>query len=168
MLALDGQLYSDIGNLTISVPAFLVKRHLFEMEEILVLPSSPKEAMHIMGVITYCSVIMYKEEKIVLDYSSDRMINDRAFQVALLSRIAEAGKIIEGLYGSPQDIEGVVKNGLIYVRSSVKATNLDSAIAGYVPFLTTYRIQCMFCSERKNNRDIFLYYRIQSNCCKGL
>lgn len=71
-----------------------------------------------MGVITCCSVIMDKEEKIVLDYSSDRVVIDTAFQVSLLSRIAEAGKTIEGLYGCPQDIEGVVKDGLIYVVQS--------------------------------------------------
>lgn len=61
---------------------------------------------------------MDKEEKIVLDYSRDRMIIDRAFQVSLFSRIAEVGKIVEGLYGRPQDIEGVVKDGVIYVVQS--------------------------------------------------
>lgn len=61
---------------------------------------------------------MDKEEKIVLDYSRDRLIIDRPFQVSVLSRIAEAGKIVEGIYGHPQDIEGVVKDGVIYVVQS--------------------------------------------------
>lgn len=61
---------------------------------------------------------MDKEEKIVLDYSRDRMVIDRAFQISLFSRIAEVGKIVEGLYGRPQDIEGVVKDGVIYVVQS--------------------------------------------------
>jgi alpha-glucan,water dikinase len=64
---------------------------------------------------TYCSEVMDKEEEVVLDYSKDRLIVDKAFQVSLFSKIAEAGKIIEGLYGRPQDIEGVVKDGIIYV-----------------------------------------------------
>ncbi|PRQ21024.1 putative alpha-glucan, water dikinase [Rosa chinensis] len=46
------------------------------------------------------------------------MIFDKGFQVSLFSRIADVGKILEGLYGCPQDIEGVVKDGLIYVVQS--------------------------------------------------
>lgn len=54
-------------------------------------------------------------EKVVLDYSRDPLIVDKLFQRSLLSKIAEAGKIIESLYGYPQDIEGVVKDGTIFV-----------------------------------------------------
>ncbi|XP_027354124.1 alpha-glucan water dikinase 2 isoform X2 [Abrus precatorius] len=61
------------------------------------------------------SVIMDKVEKIVLDYSKDPIIANKPFQTSLFSRIAEAGKIIEDLYGCPQDIEGVVKDGIIFV-----------------------------------------------------
>lgn len=61
---------------------------------------------------------MDKVEKVVLDYSNDRLIVDKTFQNSLFSKIAEAGKIIEGLYGCPQDIEGVVKDGAIYVVQS--------------------------------------------------
>lgn len=61
---------------------------------------------------------MDKEEEVVLDYSNDRMIVDKAFQNFLFSKIAETGKIIEGLYGCAQDIEGVVKNGEVYVVQS--------------------------------------------------
>ena len=58
---------------------------------------------------------MDEVENKVLDYSNDPMIVDKAFQTSLFSKIAEAGKIIETLYGCPQDIEGVVKDGMIYV-----------------------------------------------------
>lgn len=58
---------------------------------------------------------MDEQERVVLDYSRDRLIVDKAFQLLLFSRIAEAGKIIENLYSCPQDIEGVVKDGVIYV-----------------------------------------------------
>lgn len=58
---------------------------------------------------------MDKVEKVVLDYSKDPIIADKPFQTSLLSRIAEVGKILEDLYGFPQDIEGVVKDGTIFV-----------------------------------------------------
>ena len=61
------------------------------------------------------SVPMDKEEKVVLDYSSDPLIIDGEFQQTILSGIAGAGNAIEELYGSPQDIEGVVRDGKIYV-----------------------------------------------------
>lgn len=58
---------------------------------------------------------MDEEDKVVLDYSSDALIIDGNFRHSILSSIARAGSAIEGLYGSPQDIEGVVKDGKIYV-----------------------------------------------------
>ncbi|GLT60579.1 hypothetical protein SLA2020_333400 [Shorea laevis] len=67
------------------------------------------------GAGLYDSVLMDEAERVVFAYSGDRLIVDRAFQTSLLSKIAEAGKVIESLYGSPQDIEGVVKDGVIYV-----------------------------------------------------
>ena len=62
-----------------------------------------------------CSVIMDEAEEVVVDYSREQLIVDKAFQVRLFSAIAEAGNVIETLYGRPQDIEGVVKGGIIYV-----------------------------------------------------
>lgn len=61
---------------------------------------------------------MDKAQEVVLDYSNDPLVVDRVFQASLFSRIAEAGKIIEGLFGCAQDIEGVVKSGEIYVVQS--------------------------------------------------
>ncbi|KAF3776216.1 Alpha-glucan water dikinase 2 [Nymphaea thermarum] len=63
----------------------------------------------------WCSVPLDREDKVVLDYSTDKLIVDRSYQSSILSKIAEVGKIIESLYGSAQDIEGVVKDGQIYV-----------------------------------------------------
>lgn len=67
------------------------------------------------GAGLYDSVLMDEAKRVVLGYSSDKLIVDKAFQMSLLSKIAEAGKIVESLFGSPQDIEGVVKDGVIYV-----------------------------------------------------
>lgn len=58
---------------------------------------------------------MDEEDKVVVDYSSDPLITDSKFRHSILSSIARVGSAIEELYGSAQDIEGVVKDGKIYV-----------------------------------------------------
>ncbi|KAH7515688.1 hypothetical protein FEM48_Zijuj10G0053100 [Ziziphus jujuba var. spinosa] len=67
------------------------------------------------GAGLYDSVPIDEEEKVVLDYSSDPLIVDGKFRQSILSSIARAGSAIEELYGSPQDIEGVIRDGKIYV-----------------------------------------------------
>nr|TKR78762.1 alpha-glucan water dikinase, chloroplastic-like isoform X 4 [Populus alba] len=67
------------------------------------------------GAGLYDSVPMDEEEKVVLDYSSDPLITDENFRRTILSSIARAGSAIEELYGSPQDIEGVIRDGKVYV-----------------------------------------------------
>ncbi|KAA8529608.1 hypothetical protein F0562_034292 [Nyssa sinensis] len=67
------------------------------------------------GAGLYDSVPMDEEDKVVVDYSSDPLIIDLNFRQSILSSIARAGNAIEELYGSPQDIEGVVRDGKIYV-----------------------------------------------------
>ncbi|XP_068639129.1 alpha-glucan water dikinase, chloroplastic-like [Aristolochia californica] len=67
------------------------------------------------GAGLYDSVPMDEEEKIVLDYSVDPLLIDVNFRNSILSSIARVGSAIEELYGSPQDIEGVVKDGKIFV-----------------------------------------------------
>uniref|UniRef100_A0A6N2N9J4 alpha-glucan, water dikinase n=1 Tax=Salix viminalis TaxID=40686 RepID=A0A6N2N9J4_SALVM len=67
------------------------------------------------GAGLYDSVPMDEEEKVVLDYSSDPLITDENFRRSILSSIARAGNAIEELYGSAQDIEGVVRDGNVYV-----------------------------------------------------
>ncbi|KAF3332829.1 alpha-glucan water dikinase [Carex littledalei] len=58
---------------------------------------------------------MDEEEKVVLDYSTDPLIMDQNFCHTILCGVVNAGSAIEDLYGSPQDIEGVVKDGKIFV-----------------------------------------------------
>ncbi|XP_031124522.1 alpha-glucan water dikinase, chloroplastic [Ipomoea triloba] len=67
------------------------------------------------GAGLYDSVPMDEEEKVVIDYSADPLITSNDFRHSMLSNIARAGSIIEELYGSPQDIEGVVRDGKIFV-----------------------------------------------------
>lgn len=67
------------------------------------------------GAGLYDSVPMDEEEKRTIDYSSDPLIVDHNFRQSILSKIAQVGHAVEELYGSPQDVEGVVKDGEIYV-----------------------------------------------------
>uniref|UniRef100_A0A453RHA3 Uncharacterized protein n=1 Tax=Aegilops tauschii subsp. strangulata TaxID=200361 RepID=A0A453RHA3_AEGTS len=67
------------------------------------------------GAGLYDSVPMDVEDEVVLDYTTDPLITDSGFRNSILSSIARAGHAIEELYGSPQDVEGVVKDGKIYV-----------------------------------------------------
>ncbi|CAH8338830.1 unnamed protein product [Eruca vesicaria subsp. sativa] len=67
------------------------------------------------GAGLYDSVPMDEEDKVVLDYTTDPLITDESFQKKILSDIARAGDAIEKLYGTPQDIEGVIRDGKLYV-----------------------------------------------------
>uniref|UniRef100_A0A1J3IBP2 alpha-glucan, water dikinase n=1 Tax=Noccaea caerulescens TaxID=107243 RepID=A0A1J3IBP2_NOCCA len=67
------------------------------------------------GAGLYDSVPMDEEDKVVLDYTTDPLITDQSFQKKILSDIARAGDAIEKLYGTPQDIEGVIRDGKLYV-----------------------------------------------------
>lgn len=67
------------------------------------------------GAGLYDSVPMDEEDEVVLDYTSDPLMMDPNFRKSILCSIAKAGNAIEELYGSPQDIEGVIKDGKIFV-----------------------------------------------------
>lgn len=66
-------------------------------------------------IFTRGSVTMDEMEKVVLDYSCDPLICDKSYQQSIFKRIAEAGKIVEDIFGSAQDVEGVVKDAGIYI-----------------------------------------------------
>jgi alpha-glucan,water dikinase len=67
------------------------------------------------GAGLYDSVPMDQEEKRLIDYSTDKLIADMNFQSSILSKIATAGSVIEKLYKRAQDIEGVIKDGELYI-----------------------------------------------------
>eukprot|EP00897_Mesotaenium_endlicherianum_P000721 jgi/Mesen1/1064/ME000123S00237 len=67
------------------------------------------------GAGLYDSVPMDLEEEVVVDYSTDPLLTDLSFQKDVLTKIAKAGAAIEEALGSAQDIEGVVKDGELYV-----------------------------------------------------
>lgn len=112
--------------------SFVCKKNDLESPEVLGYPSKPiglfikrsiifrsdsngEDLEGYAGAGLYDSVPMDEEERVVLDYSVDPLITDGNFRRSVLSNIVRAGSEIEELYGSPQDIEGVVKDGKIYV-----------------------------------------------------
>ncbi|XP_061355011.1 alpha-glucan water dikinase, chloroplastic [Gastrolobium bilobum] len=112
--------------------SFICKKHDLNSPQVLGYPSKPvglyirrsiifrsdsngEDLEGYAGAGLYDSVPMDEEEKVVLDYSSDQLIIDGSFRKSILSSIARAGSAIEELYGSPQDIEGVIRDGKVYV-----------------------------------------------------
>lgn len=112
--------------------SFICKKHDLNSPQVLGYPSKPiglfirrsiifrsdsngEDLEGYAGAGLYDSVPMDEEEKVVLDYSSDKLMTDGSFRQSILSSIASAGHAIEELYGTPQDIEGVVKDGKIFV-----------------------------------------------------
>lgn len=61
------------------------------------------------------SVTMDPEEEEKVDYSVDKLLNDASFQEDVLTKIAKLGDAVEKALKSPQDIEGVVKDGKLYM-----------------------------------------------------
>jgi len=67
------------------------------------------------GAGLFESVPMDKTTERVLDYSEDPLVWDADFRHNLLSKIASVGAAVEKTLGCPQDIEGVVRDGQVYV-----------------------------------------------------
>eukprot|EP00850_Spirogloea_muscicola_P002179 SM000008S22268 [mRNA] locus=s8:686800:696461:- [translate_table: standard] len=67
------------------------------------------------GAGLYDSVPMDEEEERVVDYSTDPLTTDPEFRKEILIKIGKAGAAIEEALGSAQDIEGVIKDGELYV-----------------------------------------------------
>jgi len=67
------------------------------------------------GAGLYESVPMHATAAHHADYASDALIWDRNVQHETLSAVARAGVAIERALASPQDIEGCVRDGVVYV-----------------------------------------------------
>ncbi|KAG6426428.1 hypothetical protein SASPL_110651 [Salvia splendens] len=100
---------SDLGYPSKPIGLFIRRSIIFRSD------SNGEDLEGYAGAGLYDSVPMDEEDKVVLDYSSDALIVDGDFRHSILSNIGVAANAIEELYGSPQDIERVVKDGKIYV-----------------------------------------------------
>jgi alpha-glucan,water dikinase len=67
------------------------------------------------GAGLYDSVLAEPAREELLDYSQAPLVWDEAFRQKLLRQIAELGLEVERVLGSPQDIEGVVSQGQLYL-----------------------------------------------------
>lgn len=62
-----------------------------------------------------CSITMDPEQEEPVDYTVDQLMNDKAFREEMCAKIAQLGHAVEKALNSPQDIEGVVKDGQLYM-----------------------------------------------------
>jgi alpha-glucan,water dikinase len=67
------------------------------------------------GAGLYESFFLPEPKTSLVDYSSEPLVWDSAIRSDLLRRIAEACAEIERAAGAPQDIEGAVRQGKLYV-----------------------------------------------------
>lgn len=68
------------------------------------------------GAGLYNSVQSKEPQETLVDFSSDQLVADQAFQSLMLGRIAAASAAVESAAGSPQDIEGVITaTGELYI-----------------------------------------------------
>lgn len=67
------------------------------------------------GAGLYESVPMHHTIELHADYGGDALIWDPVTQEKLLSDVARAGVAIERALGAAQDVEGVIRNGKIYI-----------------------------------------------------
>ena len=70
------------------------------------------------GAGLYDSVLLKTPRRADLDYSQEPLVWDAAFREDLLGHVAKLGVAIEEALGSPQDIEGAVTKGDLFVVQS--------------------------------------------------
>ncbi len=67
------------------------------------------------GAGLYDSFLAEEPERRTLDYTHERLVWDPSFRDELLRSVARAGIEVEKLLGSPQDVEGAVTAGRLFV-----------------------------------------------------
>jgi alpha-glucan, water dikinase len=68
------------------------------------------------GAGLYDSVMAVPAAERAVDYSEERLLFDDAFRADLLGKLAAAARAVEAAMGGvPQDIEGAVRDGVVYI-----------------------------------------------------
>jgi hypothetical protein len=68
------------------------------------------------GAGLYDSVMAVPAAERPVDYEEERLLFDDAFRADLLGKLAAAGRAVEAaMGGAPQDIEGAVRDGVVYI-----------------------------------------------------
>jgi len=78
------------------------------------------------GAGLYDSVLAEEPRRQTLSYAHEPLVWDGRFRDDLLRRIARVGLEVERLLGAPQDIEGAVAGGRLYVVQTRPQVGLDS------------------------------------------
>ncbi|HWW00827.1 MAG TPA: PEP/pyruvate-binding domain-containing protein [Candidatus Acidoferrum sp.] len=77
------------------------------------------------GAGLYDSVLLKTPRQVDLDYSQQPLVWDEPFREKLLDTIARIGLEVEGVSGSPQDLEGAVAGGSCYVVQTRPQVGLE-------------------------------------------
>ena len=79
------------------------------------------------GAGLYDSLMLPPERKVILDYSSERLIWDEEHREERLTSIMRIGEEVERVMGIPQDIEGVLSDNSWYVVQTRPQVGLEDA-----------------------------------------
>jgi len=78
--------------------------------------SNAEDLEHFAGAGLFDSIPVQKHRAHTIEYTGERLIEDRSFQTALFDGIAKLAMAVEvAAGGGPQDIEGCYANGHFYV-----------------------------------------------------
>src|SRR6185436_19109319 len=78
------------------------------------------------GAGLYDSVLLQPPRELTLDYTTNPLVWDTGIRAEALGKMAHVGRIVEELFGAPQDIEGAVANGRFYVVQSRPQVGLQN------------------------------------------
>ncbi len=77
--------------------------------------SNGEDLVDYAGAGLYDSFMLEPPREVLLDYSNELLVWNEDFKKRMMSAITSIGAIVEKAMGSPQDIEGVYKNGEYYI-----------------------------------------------------
>jgi alpha-glucan,water dikinase len=79
------------------------------------------------GAGLYDSIMIERPREVNLDYTSEPLVWAEDFRNGFLATIAKIGIVVEGVLGSPQDIEGAYAKGEYYVVQTRPQVGIDEA-----------------------------------------
>jgi alpha-glucan,water dikinase len=119
---------TSAGQERVEVLTYPSKSHgLFGEGLILRSDSSAEDLADFAGAGLYESVAVPSASPRVLDYSEEPLFWDPQWRCDLLRTIGRLGVQIEQVFGSPQDIEGVVRSGRCFVVQSRPQVGVETA-----------------------------------------
>lgn len=87
--------------------------------------SSGEDLMGFAGAGLYDSFMLPQARHIALDYERDALLWNEELQRQMVEGVTQVGVAVEGVFGVPQDIEGVYSGGRFFVVQSRPQVGLD-------------------------------------------